>query len=101
MGSDTPNKRQIDKRMTAMRDTILGDCSKSSERLPLRKSGLLQFLAESFRQNSIERLKLVMTHSLERADGTRTDPKSSVKLPTAVIEPRCAILLSVNFCQSS
>lgn len=88
--SEVPNKRRIGKRVTALRDTILGDCSKISDRLRIRKSGLLQFLAESFRQNSIERLKLVMDHSLERADGTRIDPRSPVKLPMALIEPLLA-----------
>jgi hypothetical protein len=85
-----PNKRQIGKRVIGLRDTILGDCSNSPDGLRIRKSGLLQLLAESFRRNSIERLKLVMDHSLERADGTRIDPTRPVRLPIAVIEPLLA-----------
>jgi hypothetical protein len=85
---DRLNNRQVGKRVTALRDTILGDCSEGQ--LRIRKSGLLQILAESFRQNSYERLKLVMAHSLERADGTRIDPRSPAKLPMAVIEPLLA-----------
>ena len=88
--SEAPNRRQIGKRVTALRDTILGDCSKSSDALRIRKSGLLQILAESFRQNSSERLKMVMAHSLERADGTRIDPRNPVKLPMALIAPLLA-----------
>ena len=88
--TEEPNKRQIGKRVTALRDTILGDCSKSSDSLRIRKSGLLQILAESFRQNSSGRWELVMAHSLERADGTRIDPRNPVKLPMALIVPLLA-----------
>jgi len=88
--SETLSKRQIGKRITALRDTILGDCSKSSDSLRIRKSGLLQILAESFRQNSSERLKLVMAQSLERADGSQIDPRNPVKLPMALILPLLA-----------
>jgi len=88
--SEEPNKRQIGKRVTALRDTILGDCSESSDSLRIRKSGLLQILADSFRQNSSERLKLVMAQSLERADGSQIDPRNPVKLPMALILPLLA-----------
>jgi len=88
--SDASTKRQIGKRVTDLRDTILGDCSKSSGRLRIRKSGLLQLLAEPFRSDSRERLRAVMVHSLERADGTRIDPKRPIKLPTQLIHPLLA-----------
>ena len=88
--SDVSTKRQIGKRVTDLRDTILGDCSKSSGRLRIRKSGLLQLLAEPFRSDSRERLRAVMVHSLERADGTRIDPKRPIKLPTPLIHPLLA-----------
>jgi len=86
--SEEPNKRQIGKRVTELRDTILGDCSGGT--LRIRHCGLLQILAESFRQNSSERLKLVMAQSLERADGSQIDPRNPVKLPMALILPLLA-----------
>jgi len=88
--SDVSTRRQIGKRVTDLRDTILGDCSKSSGRLRIRKSGLLQLLAEPFRSDSRARLRAVMVHSLEKADGTRIDPKRPIKLPTPLIHPLLA-----------
>lgn len=67
------SKREIGKRVTALRDTILGDCWRG--RVRLRKSGLLQVLAESFEPKSNRRQELVVAGSLERADGTRIDPR--------------------------
>ena len=79
------SKRQIGKRITALRDTILGDCSGGTVRI--RHSGLLQALAESFVPGSIRRMELVVSHSLERPDGTRI---SSKDLPMNAIEPLLA-----------
>jgi hypothetical protein len=79
------SKRQIGKRITALRDTILGDCSGGT--LRIRHSGLLQVLAESFMPGSPRRMELVVAHSLERPDGTRI---SSQGLPMNTIEPLLA-----------
>jgi len=79
------SKRQIGKRITALRDTILGDCSGGT--LRIRHSGLLQVLAESFMPGSNRRMELVVAHSRERPDGTRI---SSQGLPMNTIEPLLA-----------
>ena len=79
------SKRQIGKRITALRDTILGDCSGGT--LRIRHSGLLQALADSFVPGSIRRMELVVAHSLERPDGTRISSKG---LPMNTIEPLLA-----------
>ncbi len=83
--SDVPNKRQIGKRVTALRDTILGDCSGGA--LRIRNSGLLQALAESFVPESSPRMELVVAHSRERPNGTRISYKG---LPMNTIEPLLA-----------
>ena len=83
--SEEPNKRQIGKRITALRDTILGDCSGGT--LRIRHRGLLQVLAESFEPGSSPRMELVVAHSRERPDGTRISSKG---LPMNVIEPLLA-----------
>ena len=83
--AESLSKRQIGKRITALRDTILGDCSGGT--LRIRHSGLLQALAESFVPGSIRRMELVVSHSLERPDGTRI---SSKDLPMNAIEPLLA-----------
>jgi hypothetical protein len=79
------SKRQIGKRITALRDTILGDCSGGT--LRIRHRGLLQVLAESFEPGNIRRRELVVAHSLERPDGTRISSKG---LPMNTIEPLLA-----------
>lgn len=79
------SKRQIGKRITALRDTILGDCSGGT--LRIRHSGLLQALADSFVPGSIRRRELVVAHSLERPDGTRISSKG---LLMNTIEPLLA-----------
>jgi len=83
--SEAPNKRLIGKRITALRDTILGDCSGGRSRI--RKGGLLQVLAESFEPGNNRRLELVVAGSRERADGTRISSKG---LPMNAIEPLLA-----------
>lgn len=83
--AESLSKRQIGKRITALRDTILGDCSGGT--LRIRHSGLLQALAESFVPGSIRRMELVVAHSLERPDGTRISSKG---LPMNAIEPLLA-----------
>jgi hypothetical protein len=83
--AESLSKRQIGKRITALRDTILGDCSGGT--LRIRHSGLLQALAESFVPGSPRRMELVVAHSLERPDGTRI---SSKDLPMNAIEPLLA-----------
>jgi len=83
--SEDPNKRQIGKRVTALRDTILGDCSGGT--LRIRHRGLLQVLAESFEPGSSPRMELVVAHSRERPDGTRISSKG---LPMNAIEPLLA-----------
>jgi len=83
--SETLSKRQIGKRITALRDTILGDCSGGRSRI--RKGGLLQVLAESFEPGNNRRLELVVAGSRERADGTRISSKG---LPMNAIEPLLA-----------
>ena len=83
--SDASTKRQIGKRITALRDTIIGDCSGGRSRI--RKGGLLQVLAESFEPGNKLRQELVVAGSRERADGTRISPTG---LPMNVIEPLLA-----------
>jgi len=83
--SETLSKRQIGKRITALRDTILGDCSGGRSRI--RKGGLLQVLAESFEPGNNRRRELVVAGSRERADGTRISSKG---LPMNAIEPLLA-----------
>jgi hypothetical protein len=83
--SETLSKRQIGKRITALRDTIIGDCSGGRSRI--RKGGLLQVLAESFEPGNKLRQELVVAGSRERADGTRISPAG---LPMNVIEPLLA-----------
>lgn len=83
--AESLSKRQIGKRITALRDTILGDCSGGT--LRIRHSGLLQVLAESFMPGSPRRMELVVAHSLDRPDGTRI---SSQGLPMNTIEPLLA-----------
>ena len=79
------SKREIGKRITALRDTILGDCTGGARRI--RHRGLLQALAESFEPGSIRRMELVVAHSLDRPDGTRIRSKG---LPMSTIEPLLA-----------
>ena len=83
--AESLSKRQIGKRITALRDTILGDCSGGT--LRIRHRGLLQVLAESFEPGNIRRRELVVAHSLERPDGTRISSKG---LSMNTIEPLLA-----------
>jgi len=83
--AESLSKRQIGKRITALRDTILGDCSGGT--LRIRHRGLLQVIAESFEPGSSPRTELVVAHSRERPDGTRISSKG---LPMNAIEPLLA-----------
>lgn len=83
--AESLSKRQIGKRITALRDTILGDCSGGT--LRIRHRGLLQVLAESFEPGNPRRRELVVAHSRERPDGTRISSKG---LPMNTIEPLLA-----------
>ena len=83
--AESLSKRQIGKRITALRDTILGECSGGT--LRIRHRGLLQVIAESFEPGSSPRTELVVAHSRERPDGTRISSKG---LPMNAIEPLLA-----------